>query len=75
MSSLQESSYVTQEPADAQNGGNDYKDYYTLPSTNYTRIKGTKKYRKAQKRKKRQARRASIIRVYALIDELAEIGC
>ena len=40
----------------------------------YRRIKGTKRYRKEQARKKRQARRAAIIRVYALLDELAAIG-
>ncbi len=36
--------------------------------------KGTKRYRKQQARKKREKRLAAIIRVHALLDELAVIG-
>ena len=50
------------------------QDYYSLVAPQYKRIKGTKRYRKEQAKKKRQERRASIIRVNALLDELAAIG-
>lgn len=48
------------------------KDYLALgESAPYKRVKGTKKYKKAQKKKKKQKRQADIIRVNALLDELA----
>ncbi|PSL08853.1 hypothetical protein EI53_02114 [Fusobacterium naviforme] len=49
-------------------------DYPRSASRHYRRIMGTKKYRNAQAKKKRQERRAAIIRVNALLDELAAIG-
>ncbi|WP_307255388.1 hypothetical protein [Moryella indoligenes] len=49
-------------------------DYPRSASRHYRRIRGTKKYRNAQAKKKRQERRAAIIRVNALLDELAAIG-
>lgn len=50
------------------------KEYASLTAPKYRRVKGTKKYRKEQEKKKRQERRASIIRVNALLEELAVIG-
>ncbi len=54
-----------------QKYGQDYRSY---TSPQYKRIKGTKRYRKEQSKKKRQERRAAIIRVNALLEELAVIG-
>ncbi len=50
------------------------EDYRSYAAPHYQRIKGTKRYRKEQAKKKRQERRAAIIRVNALLDELAVIG-
>ena len=50
------------------------QDYRSFVSLQYKRIKGTKGYRKEQAKKKHQERRAAIIRVNALLDELAFIG-
>ena len=50
------------------------KEYTSLTAPKYRRVKGTKKYRKEQAKKKQQERRASIIRVNALLEELAVIG-
>jgi hypothetical protein len=49
-------------------------DYLFADDQSYQRIKGTKKYKKEMARKKRQKRRAAIIRVNALLDELAVMG-
>ena len=50
------------------------QDYSSFISPQYRRIKGTKRYRKEQAKKKCQERRAAIIRVNALLEELAVIG-
>lgn len=50
-----------------------YGEPWSSPK-NYQRIKGTKKYRKQEKRKKQRKRIAQIIRVNALIDELAAMN-
>ena len=51
-----------------------YGQDYNFAAPSYKKIKGTKRYRKEQARRKRQERRASIIRVNALLEELAVIG-
>lgn len=50
------------------------EEYLSSLGTGYERIKGTKKYKKEQKKRKRKKHRASIRRVYELIEELAVIG-
>ena len=50
-----------------------YGEEYDFTSTQKTK-KGSKKYRKEQARKKKELRRAEIIRVNALLEELAVIG-
>lgn len=51
------------------------KEYASLTAPKYKRIKGTKRCKKEQAKKKWQERRASMIRVNALLEELAVIGC
>jgi len=50
------------------------EDFASFTAPKYKRIRGTKKYRKKQAKKKRQERQASIIRVNALLEELAVLG-
>lgn len=49
-------------------------EYFSNNASETKPMKGTKRYKKEQARKKRQKRRAAIIRVNALLDELAVIG-
>lgn len=50
------------------------KEYASYSAPKFRPIKGTKRYRKEQAKKKRQERRAAIVRVNALLEELAVIG-